>query len=324
MKRFKVVVTDYEYETLRWEKEQLDVVDAELIPCQCKTEDELIASACEADALLVQYACVTRLVIESLQRCKVIVRYGIGVDSIDLEAAAEYGIPVVNVPDYGLEEVADHTMALLMACGRKLLNMDQTVKQGTWNYKLTKPLYRFKGKKLGLIAFGNIARLVAKRAMAFGIEVQVFDPYLSEQMAREYGVEMVDFSTLIKSSDYISVHCPANASTHHMFNREVFQKMKPTAVFINTARGVLVDQEALAEALQNQLIAAAGIDVSEQEPLTADNRLLTLDNIIITPHAAWYTEESQQNLQTKAGEEVARVISGKDPIHVVNPEYRKG
>ncbi len=319
--KLKVVVTDYEYETLKWEREQVEAVGAGLVACQCNSEEELIENGKDADALLVQYASISRKVMENLGRCQVIVRYGVGVDNIDIESATDYGIAVVNVPDYGLNEVADHTMALLLASSRKLLQFDKSVKQGTWNYRIAQPLYRINGKKLGLIAFGNIARLVAARAQAFGMDVQVYDPFLPEEIALQHGVRMSTFDDLIQNADYISVHCPANASNYHLFNRDVFAKMKKHAIFINTARGALVEENDLAEALEKGIIGGAGIDVCKTEPLSSDSRLLNLENIIITPHAAWYTEEAQQALQVKAGQEIARALSGEMPLHVVNPQY---
>lgn len=322
MAKFKVVVTDYEYPTLQWEINELAKVNAELFPCQCKNEDAIIEQAAKADALLVQYAAITERVLSQLPKCRGIVRYGVGIDNIDLAAATRYGIPVANVPDYGLTDVADHTMALLLTVARKIVYLNQTVKAGQWNYKMAQPLYRLQGKKLGIVAFGHIARLVAERARPFGMQIQVFDPFLSADIASKYGVEPVDFDTLVTTSDYIVIHAPANQSTFHLFNREVFRRMKNNLILINTARGTIIDEEALVEALQAGYIAGAGLDVTEVEPLPANSSLLTLDNLIITPHAAWYTEEAQQSLQMKAAQDVVRILSGQLPLNLLNREVK--
>lgn len=320
--QWKVVVTDYEYESLECEKKVLQEIRVNLLSCQCKTEADLIQQTRDADALLVQYAEINRTVLEKLEHCKVIVRYGIGVDNVDLKAATEFGIPVANVPDYGLQEVADHTIALLLSAARKIVQLNQSVRNGEWDYSLAKPLRRLQGRTLGLIAFGNIARLVATRAKGFGLKIKVFDPYLPKDKAEEYGAQIVDFQTLIRTSDFISIHCPATAETHHMFNQEVFKDMNPECILVNTARGSIIDEDALIEALENGYIAGAAIDVIEKEPIDLNSKLLHLDNLVITPHAAWYTEEAQESLQRCAAEEVVRVLTGKSAKHIVNPEYR--
>lgn len=316
--KFKVVVTDYEYQSLHWEEKEVNSVGGILIPCQLKNEQELIEQCRDADALLVQYANITRKVIENLEKCKVIVRYGVGVDSLDIEAATEHGIYIANVPDYGLEDVADHAIALLLAAARKILYLHHKVIKGEWDYKKAKPLYRLRGKTLGLMAFGNIARMVASKAKVFGINVQVYDPYLDENIASEYGVSLVDFNTLINTSDFISIHAPVTPETYHVFNQSVFKQMKPNCIIVNTARGALINEDDLVEALEKGYIAGAALDVTEPEPINPNSKLKTMDNVIITPHAAWYTEEAQDSLQMQAAQEVARVLSGKKPLNLVN------
>ncbi|NLB87940.1 MAG: C-terminal binding protein [Syntrophomonadaceae bacterium] len=316
--KYKVVVTDYEYQSLHWEEKEVSSVGGILVPCQLKTEQELIDECKDADALLVQYAKITRKVIENLEKCKVIVRYGVGVDSLDIEAATEHGIYVANVPDYGLEDVADHAMALLLAAARKVLYLHHKVVNDEWDYKLAKPLYRLRGKTLGLMAFGNIAKMVANKAKAFGINVLVYDPYLSEKIANEYEVSLVDFDTLIKTSDFISIHAPVTPETYQIFNQSVFKQMKPSCIIVNTARGALINENDLVEALEKGYIAGAALDVTDPEPISKDSKLKTMENVIITPHAAWYTEEAQDSLQRQAAQEVARVLSGEKPLNLVN------
>lgn len=319
---WKVIVTDYEYESLHLEEAELSAIGANLVPCQCKSEEELLEKTGAADALLVQYANISERVIKNLQKCRIIVRYGIGVDSIDVAAATHWGIPVANVPDYGLEEVADHTLSLLLAAVRKIVPLNQSVKSGSWNYKSAKPIQRLRGSKLGLLAFGHIARLVAQRAKAFGLDIQVYDPYLDDETARQFGVKKVDFETVLSTSDFLSIHCPANASTYHMLDESAFKHMKPNLILINTARGVIIDESALLEALNNKTIAGAALDVSELEPIPQNSGLLQVDNCIITPHAAWYSEQAQDTLQRAAAQEIVRVLSGQEAVHVVNPDYK--
>ncbi len=317
-KKFKVVVTDYEYQSLHWEEREVNAVGGILVPAQLKSESQLIEMCSDADALLVQYAHISRKVIEKLAQCKIIVRYGVGVDSIDVQAATEHGIAVANVPDYGLEDVADHAMALLLAAARKVVFLHQKVVGGEWDYKQAKPLYRLRGKTLGLVAFGNIAKLVANKAKAFGLEIIVYDPFIDEAAAREYGAELVDFNTLIKTADFISIHAPVTPETYQMFNLDVFKKMKSNCILVNTARGAVIEENDLCTALKNGYIAGAALDVTAVEPINQGNPLKTLENIIITPHAAWYTEEAGESLQMQAAQEVARVLSGQSPLNLVN------
>lgn len=318
---YKVVLTDYEYETLHWEESEMSRIGANLIKCQCKTEEELISATHDADAIMVQYARITRPVIQNLKHCKVIVRYGVGIDCIDVKAATEHGIPVVNVPDYGLEDIADHAMALLLNSARKICLLNNSVKNGVWNYKESKPLYRMRGKVLGLVAFGTISRMVAQKALAFGLEVQAFDPYVEDKVFEQYGVKSVHLEELLCTSDFISLHAPVTENTYHMINKDTLALLRPNCIIINTARGALIDEDALARALDDHAIAGIAMDVSEQEPINKDNPLLLKPNVIITPHAAWYTEEAQDSLQRQVAQEVARVLTGTRPNNLVNPQY---
>lgn len=323
MKKQKVVVTDYYYENLRQEREIIEGIGAELVEFQCKTEDEVIAAAAGCDALICQFAPITSRVIQTLTQCKVIVRYAIGVDNIDLSAAEQQGIYVCNVPDYGIDEVSNQAIALLMDCAKKLTYLANQVKQGNCSYTLVKPLYRMEGKTLGLVGFGRIPRLVAKKMSAFGLKILAYDPFMDHQAAQQLGVTPVELNKLLQKSDYISVHCPLNQETYHLFDRDAFRQMKPTAIFINTSRGAVVKEEDLIWALEQSEISMAGIDVTETEPIPADHPLLKLDNAVVTPHAAWYSEEAIQSLQMKAAQEVARVLSGQAPQNPVNHPVNK-
>ena len=238
-------------------------------------------------------------------------RYGVGLDCIDLNAATEHGIMVGNIPDYGLEDIADHAIALMLTCARKIVELNQAVREGTWDYKLAKPLFRLRGKTLGLVGFGRIARMVADKARMFGLEVIAFDPYIEDTTAVSWQVSRADLDTVLRSADILSLHAPVTRETFHLINDQAFAKMKRNCILVNTARGALVDEMALINALNTAQIAGAGLDVSEQEPMNPKNELLNMPNVVITPHSAWYTEEAQQSLQQQAAQEIIRALSGK-------------
>jgi D-3-phosphoglycerate dehydrogenase len=318
MGKYKVVITDYVYEHIELERREIARLGAVLADYQCRTEEEVIGAARDADAVIVQFAPVTRRVIENLERCKVIVRYAIGVDNIDVAAAAERGIVVCNVPDYGVDEVSNHAVLLLLACSRKLVQVVAGTRRGVWDYTVAKPVYRLAGQTLGLIGLGRIPSLVATKMAGFGLNIIVYDPYADSERAKELGVERVDLETLLKTSDLISVHCPLNDFTRRMFGIEQFRMMKKTAFFVNTARGGVVAEPDLVQALREGEIAGAAIDVAEKEPMAPDNPLLAMDNVIVTPHLAWYSVEAIASLQQKAAAEVVRVLSGKAPLNPVN------
>lgn len=318
MNKFKVVICDYYYESLQQEKQVFSQLDIDLRDYHCKTEEEVIAVAADCDALICQFAPITRRVIEKLQNCRVIVRYAIGVDNIDLKAAEEHGIYVCNVPDYSVDEVSNHAVALLLDCAKKLTYLANQVKQGNSSYTVVKPLYRIAGKTLGLVGFGRIPQLVARKMAGFGVEILTYDPYVNREAAKALNVTPVSLEELLQRSDYISIHCPLMDSTRHMFNKEAFQKMKPTAIFVNTARGGVVKEEDLVWALENGIIAMAGLDVTETEPVSVDNPLLKLPNAVVTPHAAWYSEEAVETLQRMVAEEVVRALKGEPLRSPVN------
>jgi len=321
-KEFKVIVTDAEYASLEPEKAALSKLNVELVKMQCRTEDDVIRNCRDADALLTQYAPITRRVMENLKKVKIIARYGIGVDNVDLKAATEKGIFVANVI-YDICDVADHTSGLILSVFRKLPWAYQGVKSGDWDWKKLQPIPRLRGKTLGLIGFGRVGREVAKRIGAFGVRLIAYDPYLPPEVFEKNNTGRVDLETLIQESDIITIHVELTAETRHMINEDVLRRMKKTAILINASRGAVIDEAALYRALKEKWIAGVGLDVLEKEPPAKDNPLLTLDNVLITPHMAWYSLGSVEEIQRKAAEEVARVLSGQLPLSLVNKDVLK-
>jgi D-3-phosphoglycerate dehydrogenase len=320
MSRPLVVVTDTVFPSLEPTEQVLAAVDAEVTLVSEPTAEAILKAARTADGLVVTYAKVTADIINGLERCRVISRTGIGVDNVDLEAATAKGIVVTRVPDYCIDEVSDHALGLLFALARKIPLANSAVHAGQWSVGLVNPLHRLRGQTLGLVGFGQIPRALAPKAQALGLSVIAYDPYVSEEAMAADGVKQVDLEQLLAESDHISVHAPLTPETRHMFNREAFQKMKPGAVLINTARGPLVDEDALVDALEAGELAGAALDVLEHEPPAAGSRLLCRTDVILTPHTGFYSEESMIDLQTKAAEEVRRVLQGEMPRNPVNPQ----
>jgi len=318
MTRFKVVITDREFENIDYETAVLENIGAEVFAYQFKDEDDIIRVAKDCDGLIMQYANLSRRVIESLDKCQIISKYAIGLDRIDIQAATERGICVANVPEYCVDEVSTHTVAMILALSRKILLHDINIKNGIWDYKLGKKIYNLKGQTIGIVGFGKIARLVIEKIKPYGMKLLVYDPFVTAETILEMGGEKVEFDKLIKNSDVVSIHVPLLESTKHMFNKEVFQKMKNTAMLINMGRGPVIKEEDLIWALENKEIAAAGLDVTDPEPIEQGNPMLKMDNVIITPHAAYYSEESQITLQTLTAESVAQVLSGYYPKSLAN------
>jgi len=292
-----------------------------------RPEAEIIASYSDADAIIVSGEKITRNVIDSLQKCRIIARMGIGYDSIDVAAATARGIPVTVVPDASTIEVSDQVLALLLSLARKIIPTYNAVRAGMWGkpeiFAIGRPSFRIAGQTLGLIGLGRIGKAVARKAQAFGLKVLAYDPFVSHADVAELGIEMVGIDKLLPQSDFISVHSPLTNETARLLNLEAFKKMKKTAYLINCARGGIVDEQALYTALKEKIIAGAGIDVTDPEPPKPDNPLLQLDNIIVTPHFAWYTEESATELRQRATESVIKILQGEWPLTVVNPEVKK-
>ena len=328
MSKYAVAITDWVFPSLDPERQALSTVDAELRAKQCKTVEEIVDLTRDADAVLNCYAKVPAEAISAMQRCRIIARYGIGVDTVDMPAATKAGILVTNVPDYCVEEVSDHAMALVLAVARKVGFSNLRARRGEWSVPATVPIYRLRGRTLGLAGFGKIPRALAPKAQAFGYEVIAFDPYLPADAGASLGVKMVDFDTLLRESDVISVHVPLTPETRHMFDEKALQAMKRTAILVNTSRGPLVKEKALVTALEEGWIAGAALDVVETEPPPADSRLFGFDNLVLTPHIGFYSEQSLQELQRKAVAEVVRVLRGEMPLNLVNrdvvPRFRKG
>ena len=313
----KVVLTDYVWESLEVEKKTLAGL-AELVALQTKKPEEFIAEAKDCDALLNTYAGpITADVMAQMPRCKIIARYGIGVDTIDLDAATQAGIIVTNNPTYCIEEVAEHTMALLLSAARKIAFYDRQVRAGKWAVPPGKPLYRLSGSTLGLVGYGNIARQVAVRAAAFGMRVLFADPFIKAGQFDTPG-EKTELPAMLAAADYISLHPPLMPQTRKMINDDAFSRMKPNAILINCARGPIVDTEALVRALDAKKIAGCALDTIDPEPLPDPHPLRGRENVIINPHAAWYSEQAMVGLQAGAPGEVRRVLSGEWPINVVN------
>ena len=314
---YHVVITDCDHGSIEEEKREFSPTGAELILAQVREEEDLIRACREADGLINQYALLTRKVLEGLPKCKVVSRYGVGVDSIDLKAATDLGIIVANVPDYCIDEVSNQTIAMILTLIRKTAFFNQKVKSNQWDFHLGIPIYRIHGKTLGLIGSGRIGLEVAKKISAFGVKVIAFDPYL--QKAGE-GIELTDFDTVLKKSDFISVHCPLNESTRHLIGEKEFQKMAKKPLFINTSRGPIIDEIALIQALEEGRISGAGLDVLEKEPPDLQNPLLKMENVILSPHVSFYSVESISELKRRTAENVSSVLLGKWPKSVVNRE----
>jgi len=314
---YQVVIIDCDQGSIEEENEEFGRIGAKLTLAQVQEEEDVIRACKEADGLLDQYALLNRRVLENLPKCKVISRYGVGVDSVDLKAATDLGIIVANVPDYCMDEVADQTISMLLGLIRKTAFFDQKVKSGQWNFRIGIPIYRIKGKTMGLVGCGKIGLEVAKRISAFGVRVITFDPYLEKA---PQGVELKDFDTVLKESDFISVHCPLNDSTKHLIGERAFKKMGKKPFLLNTSRGPIVDEKALIQALNEGLISGAGLDVLEKEPPDLLNPLLKMENVILTPHVSFYSVESIGELKRRTAENVSAVLLGKWPRSVVNRE----
>ncbi|MBS4022518.1 MAG: C-terminal binding protein [Dethiobacter sp.] len=309
------IVPGYNYEI---ERDVLSKEGIELRTETCRTPGEIIERCQDADALLSIYAPTPKSVIDSLPNCKVYVRYGIGYDNIDVDAATAKGIPVCNIPDYCLPEVASHTIALLLNYERKINFMNNAVKQRVWNSSLGFPSRRLSEVTLGLIGFGKIAQHVYEYAKGFGMKIIIFDPYLPDSVLEGKTAGKVTLDELYQQADYISVHVPLSAESRHLLNYDAFSRMKDSAVIINTSRGSLVDEAALIRALKEKKIRGACLDVLEHEPVLPDNELLDMDEVIITPHSAFNSVQARLSLRTRVAQTAAAVLKGEKPYNIVN------
>lgn len=313
-----VLVTDYAWPSLGIERAILAELDAGLLVAETGSEAELVSLAPEADAILTNWARVPEAALEAAPRCRIVARYGVGVDNIPVERATELGILVANVPDFCLDEVSDHAIALLLACARRIVRFDRSTSAGRWNLDLAPGLPRLRGQTLGLVGFGNIARALVPKARGLGLRLLAHTPRLQEEASD--GVECTpDIDRLLAESDYVSLHAPATADTRALIGERELRAMKPTAYLINTSRGSLVDEDALVRALTEGWIAGAALDVLVSEPPPPGHGLLALDNAIVTPHAAFYSETAIEELQTKAARNVAAALRGEVPETTINP-----
>lgn len=326
MAKYKVYISDYDYPDNSIEKSILEPIGAEVIGLHCNTGEGLAEKAADADVILQQYANIPRATIEKLTQCKAICRYGIGVDIVDVKAAYENGIVVTNVPDYCLDEVADHTIALAFHLLRRIPMYDSASKSGRWHWKEGGGvIHRFRKSTWGIIAFGRIAQNIARKIKVFGFDVISYDPYVSESFMNSYGVKKVGLEDLFKRSDVVCVMSPSTPETYHIVDDKALKMMKSNAVLINTSRGKNVDNEALYKALTEGWIASAALDDTEEEPAHLDdwtpecNPLFFLDNCIITPHVAYVSEESLQECRKVAAENAKSVLLGETPMDLVLP-----
>ena len=318
--KHKILITDYAWATLEPEREVLSAIGAELIVAKTGTEIEFLKYAPDVDGILTNWAKVTTDVVKAAEKCRVIGRYGIGLDNIDVATATSLGMVVFNVPTYCLEEVSDHAMALVLAMARKIPRLNNEVKNRSWDRNIGPQMYRIRGQKLGIVGFGKIGKLIVPKAKGFGMEILAYSPSLTDKVAKTYGVKNVDFEELLTEADFITIHCPLVPETNNLIDADALSKMKSTAYLINTARGGIVNHDALFQALQENWIAGAGLDVLPEEPPADNFSLLDLDNAIITPHAAFWSEESINDLQISAAKGVLNVLTGNIPDAIVNPE----
>lgn len=317
----KVLITDYVWPSVEPEREVLRAAGVEVIVAPDGHEDTLVPLVSDVDGILTCFAKVTERVVRAAKNCVVIGRFGVGVDNIDVETATELGIAVTYVPDYCIDEVSDHVLALLLGWNRRILALDQSVRNVGWgSLPLTMRIMRLRGKTLGIVGFGRIGRSVAAKAKAFGMRIIFYDPHAGPQSDEKDDFIQVDFESLLRESEFISLHVPGTPNNSGMMGKDEFSAMKPEAFLINCARGNLVDEDALYDALVSGDIAGAGIDVLINLSPAPDDRLFQLENLIVTPHTAFFSQEATLELEQRAAGEVARVLQGNMPDNLVNPD----
>ena len=306
------------------EAEVIKKAGIELMDIDAATEDEIIAKAKEADVVFTVRTAFTRRVFENLPKLLAVVRCGIGYDNIDIDAATDNHVLVVNIPDFCFEEVSNHAIVLLMACAKKLVRMNHLLKTAGWraSRQIMEPMGSIWGQTLGIVGCGNIGRMTARKARCFGLNVIGHDPYVDRNLAKESGITLKSLPEVMRESDYVSLHPCLNQETFHLIGEKELDMMKPGAYLINTARGSVVDEPALIKALQDKKIAGAGLDVFEKDPIDPDNSLLKIGNVIVTPHSASYCDASFKRLRISVGQEAVRVAQGKWPKNVVNNDAK--
>ena len=321
-----VVITDYDFGNVSVETEILEAAGAEVVALQAKREEDLFEVAPHCAAMMNQYAKIGKNTITRMQKCEVIARYGVGVDIVDVGSATDNCILVTNVQNYCTEEVADHAISLWITLARKLPDYDRATHAGIWQWQSGQPVYRIRGRTMGVVSLGKIGQAIVTRAQAFGVNVIAYDPFLPPEVAAKFGVELVSKADLLARSDYILMQAPMTPDTHHFLSDAEFAAMKPDAILVNTGRGPTVDNKALFRALTEGHLAAAGLDDPEEEPAKRanwtpdDNPLFTLPNVLVTPHAAYYSEESILAARVTAATQVAKVLTGQKPDYTVNAE----
>ena len=325
MKPLKVVVTDYIEPDLNWEAQEMAQRGLEFLTYQLKfaPNSDVIAATRDADVVIVNMVPISSEIISKWERCRLVIRHGVGYDNVDVAALEKAGIPLCYIPDYCAEEVAEQAIALLLACGRRLAAsrraLDISSARGAWDFAETVPIYRMAGQTLGIIGCGRIGSLVFGKLRSFGFKFLICDPYLSEERKEELGIEVVDKETVFRNADFISIHTPLTPETRHLVNDRTLAMMKPTAYLVNTSRGPMVDAQALAKALKRGVIAGAGIDVYDIEPPPPDYPLFGLPNAILTPHLAWYSEDSGRRIRELIVMEIDRFLAGQPPRFVAKP-----
>lgn len=319
-----IMIADSDFGDVDIERAIIEDAGFRLSAHQCKSEEDVIALGQDAEGILTQYAHIGAAAIGSLPRLRVISRYGTGVDIVDVDEATRHGVQVTNAPnDWCADEVADHAISLWLTAARKITEYDAATRRGEWQWQTGEPIWRLRGRVFGLLGYGAIARLIAARAQAFGVEVWASDPFVGADELEADGVRPVALEELISGSDYLTIQAPLTPQTHHLFDDAVLARMKPAAILINTARGPIIEDAALDRALQAGRIAGAALDDLEEEPAKQrewkpDNPLLRHANVIVTPHAAYYSEESIEAIRTIAATEAVRVLSGQPPRSPVN------
>ena len=317
--KWKVLITDHVWPTTDPEREVLESAGAEVIVAPNGEESTLIDLAKDADAIMTCFAQVTDNVVRAAKKCVVIGRFGVGVDNIAVETATELGIAVTYVPDYCIDEVSDHVIAMLHTWNRKIAIFDQSVKKDGWGHMaLNMRIMRLRGKTIGIVGFGRIGQAVADKASAFGLKILASDPVVDEKTVTDHGGQLVELDNLLKNSDFISLHAPLIPSTEKMISEKELSLMKPDSFLINAARGPLIDEEALYSALKEKKIGGAGLDVMVENVPPKNHPLLSLDNIIVTPHTAFFSQESTLELERRAAQEVVSVYKGEMPDNLVN------
>lgn len=317
---FKVTLVDHEWEDTQLEERMFEEAGLELQILQSREKERIIEAAKTSDALLILYADIDEDILKEAQeagRLQIVSRYGIGINMVDVKAAKACGIDVANVNDYCIDEVSDHSLAFILAAARRLIPYYNDTRAGHWDFKVTDLPIRSSKATVGLLGFGKIPRRLAEKLNAIGYNVMAYDPFVSEEDMHAVHVQKATVEEIIAESDFISVHVPLIEATHHLLNREAFQAMKSSAYIINTARGPIIDEEAMIEALQNGEIAGAYLDVTETEPLPANSPLRTLPNVVLSPHAAWYSEDAFFEIRYKAIQNIIEKSEGKTPTYLI-------